>query len=651
MKKIVKLTLILVIGFGFHQSSAQYYSQKKGDYYFGQFQFIKAIDQYEKLLESGRNADYAHRKLAECYLLIRDFKKSIPHFEAVINKPRIPTDYYFKYAMALHSDGRIDEAEKWLKKYKRYNKNDSRVKRFLKDGNFASVVFNSRERYSLSTVDFNSEESDFGVYVRGEELYFASSREDEVPGDHYGWNEEPWLDLFYTKEGATEVKPERISGDVNTKFHESNLIFTTDYKHDTVIYFTRNSYFRKKADYGLDNTLNLKIFRAERDKDGNWKVNKSLPINSDHYSTGHPYVTPDGRRLYYTSDRPGGFGGTDIYYSEIHERGRIGPPVNVGPAVNTEGNEMFPFINAEGQLFFSSDGHVGFGQLDIFSTIVDEAGDIKDVINLGTPMNSTSDDFAYFAHEDGITGYISSNRKGGVGSDDIYAFKFTPELSVEGVITDGVNNQVLDSVFVRIFDQKTGELLVETTTDKNGYYRMYIDRNAHYMLEAERKTHPTTNLYFDTYTVPLTTKVIRKDVVLEPIMDLKILANLNKIYFDFNKSNIRPDAARELDKVVKLMTVTYPDMIIKLESHTDPIGSHAYNDNLSERRAKSTYEYLIANGVGVDQIVSYKGFGERRLINHCTGRKDCTPEQLELNRRTEFPIIQIKKGQKLVVHK
>ena len=651
MKQAIRILVIVIIGLSVQLSSAQYFSQKKGDYYFGQFSFIKAIEQYEKLLESGRNTDYAHQKLAECYLLIRDYKKSIPHFKAVINNTSIPTDYYFKYAMALHSDGQLDQAEKWLKKYKKYNKNDSRVRRFLKDGNFASVVFNSRERYSISSVHFNSEESDFGAFTRGEHLYFASSRKDEVTGQSYGWNEEPWLDIFYIKEGNEEAKPERLEGDVNTKFHESSPIYTLDYKKDTVIYFTRNSYFKNKASYGLDNYLNLKIYRAEKNREGEWKVNKSLPINSDHYSTGHPYVSPDGKRLYYTSDRPGGFGGTDIYYSEIHERGRIGPPINVGPVVNTEGNEMFPFINSEGRLFFSSDGHVGFGMLDVFSTISDEEDKISDVINLGTPVNSRSDDFAYYSHEDGITGYISSNREGGMGSDDIYAFKFTPELSIEGVVTDGVNNQVLDSVMVRIFDQKSGELLVETATDENGYYRMYINRNANYLLEAERKTHPQTHIYFDTYTVPLTTKVMRKDVVLQPVLDLKILANLNKIYFDFNKSNIRPDAAMELDKVVKLMTVTYPDMIIKLEAHTDPIGSHAYNDNLSERRAKSTYEYLIANGVGKDQIVSYKGFGKRKLINHCTGRKDCSPEELELNRRTEFPILQIKKGEKLVANK
>ena len=630
--------------------NAQYGAQKRADYYFGQFSYAKAIPEYEKMIEGDFNSNYAHQRLAECFLLLRDFKSAIPHFEQIIDLTTTPTDYYFKYAMALHSAGKSKEAETWLKKYKKHNKNDSRVKRFLKDGNLASVVFNSRERYILEPVAFNSAESDFGAYVRGEYLYFASSRQDMIEGDEYGWNEEPWLDIFKVKIDNPSSIPVPISGNVNSKFHESSLIYTTDYKKDTVIYFTRNNFFKNKKSYSMDQYLNLKIYRAEADEDGEWIVNKSLPMNSDHYSTGHPYITTDGSRIYYTSDRPGGYGGTDIYYSEIHERGRIGKPINAGPIVNTEGNEMFPFVNTEGQLFFSSDGHVGYGQLDVFSTILGRNNEIVDVINLGRPVNSESDDFGFYALEDGITGYVSSNREGGKGGDDIYKFNFTPELAIEGYVTDGINNQVLDNVTITLRDQNNDELIGEAITDSNGYFRMYINRKRNYMIEAYRKTHPKKNVYFNSYSVPLTSKIMRQDIVLQPVMDVKILADLNKIYFDFNQSYIRPDAAAELDKVVKLMTKTYPDMIIKLESHTDPVGSHAYNDRLSEARAKSTYEYLIQNGVREDQIKSYKGFGERRLVNDCTSKKDCTDEELELNRRTEFPILQIKKGHKLIAN-
>ena len=648
MKTIQKI-LILFTAILFSQLMvAQYGAQKRGDYYFGQFAYIKAIAEYEKMIEKDFNPAHAHQRLAECYLLIRDFKKALPHFEAIINNTSVSTDYYFKYAMALYSDGQHKVAEKWLKRYKKYNKNDSRVKRFLKDGNLASVVFNSRQRYDVTLATFNSSESDFGVFAEGGHLYFASSRKDQVSGDAYGWNEEPWLDIFTVKEAEPNTIPEKIKGNVNTKFHESSAIFTTDYKKDTVIYFTRNNYYNQKEGYGAEKEINLKIFSAIK-IDGEWLVNRNLRINSDYYSTGHPYISPDGRRLYYTSDRPGGMGGTDIYYSEIHERGRIGPAINAGPVVNTEGNEMFPYVNKEGKLFFSSDGHVGFGQLDIYSTVADADNKIIDVINLGTPINSPSDDFGFFAHEDGINGYISSNREGGLGSDDIYEFQFTPSLSVNGYVTDGVNNKPLDSVRITIVDQKTQKKIGEMMTDSNGHYKMFVNRKGNYRIDAVRRMYTHKSVYIYTFTTPLTTKVMRQDIVLEPILDTKLLANLNKIYFDLNKSVIRPDAALELDKVVKLMTKTYPDMVIKLEAHTDPSGSHRYNDQLSERRAKSTYDYLITNGVLKKHIISYKGFGKRMLINNCTGENDCTPEELELNRRTEFPIIKIKGAGQILV--
>ena len=648
MKIKIKLVSVILIALLSQVALAQYGAMKRADYYFGQFAYTKAIPEYEKMVEGDFNSQYAHQRLAECHLLLRDYKQAIPHFEKIIHSSTVPTDYYFKYAMALHSVGKDKEAEEWFKKYKKFNKNDSRVKRFLKDGNLASVVFNSRERYTLEPVHFNTSESEFGAYVKDGHIYYASSRRDLVDGDTYEWNDEPWLDIFMVTEDESSAIPIPVSGDVNSKFHESSLIYTTDYKKDTVIYFTRNNFFKNKKEYGDNKYLNLKIFRAQQNDNGEWIVNKSLPINHANYSTGHPWISPDGRRLYYTSDRPGGYGGTDIYYSEIHVRGRIGKPINAGPIVNTEGDEMFPYVNKEGQLFFSSDGHVGYGLLDIFSTVLDENGEITDVINLGKPINSERDDFGFYAHEDGTTGYVSSNREGGQGSDDIYKFQFTPELALEGYVTDGVNNMPLDKVAITLRDQNSNELVGEAETDENGYYRMFINRNRNYVIEASRKTHPKKNVYFNSYSLPLTTKTMRQDVVLDPILNVKVLADLNKIYFDFDKSYIRPDAAAELDKVVKLMTVTYPDMIIQLESHTDPIGSHAYNDRLSQARAKSTYDYLIENGVGLHQIVSYKGFGERMLVNDCTGWDDCTDEELELNRRTEFPILQIQKGKKIL---
>jgi len=643
MKTILKPLILMLFLASSQFVISQYTAQKRADYYFSQFSYAKAIPFYEAMIEKDFNTTHAHQQLAESYLLLRDFKKAMPHFEAIINESDIPKDYYFKYAMALHSSGKSNEATKWLKKYKKYHKNDSRVKRFLEDGNFTSVIFNSRERYDIEELHFNTEGSDFGSFVFQGKHYFASTRKDGASDKAYGWNGEPWLDIFSIEEDNTNATPKLLEGDINSKYHESSLVFSTDYKNDTVIYFTRNNYFQKKEGYGLKKDNNLKIYKAEI-KNGKWVTVKSLKINNDLYSTGHPAISENKERLYFASDRPGGYGGTDIYYSEIHPRGGILKPVNAGPVINTEGNEMFPFVNKEGKLFFSSDGHVGFGQMDIFSSIKDASGNYVDVINLGSPINSSADDFGFYVEDNGAQGYISSNRKGGKGGDDIYRFQFTPSLTIEGIVSDAINLQPLDSVVITLFDQKTNEKVSETITGKNGKYKMFINRKRNYMIEAVRKTHPHKNVFFNTYDIKRTTKVKNVDITLEPVLDVKLLAGLNKIYFDFNKSDIRPDAALELDKVVKLMTVTYPGMVIKIEAHTDPVGSHNYNDALSEKRAKSTYDYLIDNGVPKEHIVSYKGYGKRKPINDCKSKDDCSSEELELNRRTEFPVITLKGG-------
>jgi len=650
MKYYRIITFLFVVLFGAVSLNAQSTIQKRADQLFYKFAYAKAIPEYEQMVVSGRNTNHAFMRLAECYLLLRDYEKSLPYFKFFIEDELTPTNYYFKYAMALKSAGNEKEALKWLKRYKKNHKNDARLKQFLKDGNLASVVFNSKERYEIDPVHFNTQFSEFGSFVHDGQLYFSSSRNTEESNNIYDWNNESWLDIYQITEGDLYDNPKRFKGEINSKFHESSMVFSTDYKNDTVIYFTRNNYFQnkesfytKKEDKNIEKLNNLKIYKAEKIKD-EWKVTRNLNMNADHYSSGHPSVNSSRTRLYFTSDKPGGYGGTDIYYCKIHPRGGLSKPINAGPIVNTSGNELFPYVNNEEQLFFSSDGHVGFGQLDVFATILDENGTIKDIINLGKPINSEKDDFGYYALDNGVDGYVSSNRKGGKGSDDIYKFKFIPPLTLEGMVTDAINMQALDSVQISLYDQKTGDLVNQTLTDAQGAYKMTIERHQNYMIEAVRKTHPHKHLYFNTMTTPRTTRLISQDIQLDPVLDLKVLADLNKIYFDFNKSNIRPDAARELDKVVKLMVETYPDMVIQLEAHTDPVGSHAYNDRLSKARAKSTYTYLIAKGVPKKRILSYEGFGKRRLINSCTGLKDCSQEELELNRRTEFPIVQFKKG-------
>jgi outer membrane protein OmpA-like peptidoglycan-associated protein len=299
-----------------------------------------------------------------------------------------------------------------------------------------------------------------------------------------------------------------------------------------------------------------------------------------------------------------------------------------------------PFINNEGSLFFSSDGHVGLGLLDIFGTVANEDGDIVDVINLGVPVNSSKDDFSFTMNEDGLTGYFASNRAGGMGDDDIYAYNRVPLLNVEGTVTDIVNKKPVPNAIITLLDGD-GKQIAYMETDEEGYFEINIDRNVDYKITASQKKYEDDVKNFTSKGIEDSVTTITVNLELTPVQDVVTLADLGIIYFDFDKFNIRPDAAKELDKIVKLMNEDYPGMVIRIESHTDSRGTLTYNDKLSIDRANSTYEYLINNGVDPSRITAHEGFGERRLTNGCEDGERCEEAKHQLNRRTEFIIIKM----------
>jgi len=292
-------------------------------------------------------------------------------------------------------------------------------------------------------------------------------------------------------------------------------------------------------------------------------------------------------------------------------------------------------------LYFSSDGHVGFGLLDVFSTVKDETNKIVNVINLGKPINSKKDDFGYYLYDDGFKGFISSNRKGGVGGDDIYAFTRIPPLTLKGQIFDAINNEPVEGAKV-VLARQNGEEIAYFITQKNGAYEHLIERDKDFVLKGSKEKYQDVAVDFNSFGLEKEKElVVNLNIALSPIEDVVILADLETIYFDLDKSNIRPDAALELDKVVNLMN-KYPGMVIRLESHTDSRANDAYNIRLSNRRAKSTYEYIISNGIDASRITKYEGFGETQLVNKCSNGVKCSKEEHQLNRRTEFIIIKMK---------
>jgi outer membrane protein OmpA-like peptidoglycan-associated protein len=320
----------------------------------------------------------------------------------------------------------------------------------------------------------------------------------------------------------------------------------------------------------------------------------------------------------------------------------LGAPKNLGNIVNTEGNESFPFIHQEeGTLFFSSDDHVGAGLLDVFAAVKDENDNIVNIINLGEPINSEKDDFAYYLSPDGLSGFISSNRKGGMGGDDIYAFTRIPPLTLKGRIFDAINGEPVAGAKI-ILARKNGEEIAYFMTEEDGAYEHLIDRDSEFVLKGSKAKYQDVQKEFNSIGLEKERElIVDLNIPMSPIEDVVILADLETIYFDLDKSNIRPDAAIELDKVVALMN-RYPGMVIRLESHTDSRADDRYNIRLSNRRAKSTYQYIISHGINANRIEKYEGFGESQLVNKCSNGVNCSEEEHQLNRRTEFIILKMK---------
>ncbi|KAA5821127.1 OmpA family protein [Algibacter amylolyticus] len=615
--------------------------QKRADTLFNKFSFVKAAKLYRELVQDNYNRNYATRKLADSYALLRDPRNASRYYKSAVKQKDVPVEYYYKYAQSLRGMKKYDESQIWLQRYK-----DSGgvvdTDDFSKDLNFITSVFGAKQQYFLDRVRFNSKYSDFGAFEHDGLVYFASSRDEGVAIKRlYGWDEQPFLDIYVTKAGSKRNVDHtaKLKGDINSIYHDGPVTITKDGK---TMYFSRNN-FKDDIELKDKNGLtNMKIYRATK-VDSLWTNVEDLSINSDDYSTQHAALNVDETKLYFTSDRPGTHGGSDIWTADIAPDGSLGNIQNLGDVVNTEKAEGFPFINNEGVLFFSSDGHTGLGLLDIYAAIKGEDEEsIVDVINLGVPVNSNKDDFAFSMNQNGITGYFASNRQGGRGSDDIYAFHREPALHVEGVVTDAINTFPIVGAKITLFDENDNQIAF-METDDNGYFQINIDRNQDYKIVANQDKYIEDYREFTSKDLQTELTSIGANLLLNPVQDVVKLAeiDLNTIYFNFDSHIIRADAEAQLNKIVSLMQNDYPEMVIRIESHTDSRGTLSYNDKLSIDRANSTYEYLISKGIDPSRITEHQGFGERKLTNGCQDGQKCEEKQHQLNRRTQFIVVKM----------
>ncbi|GAB1858492.1 OmpA family protein [Flavobacteriaceae bacterium MHTCC 0001] len=621
-------------------SYAQLRKQKRADTLFNKFSFVKAAEVYKDLIKNNYNKDYATRQLADCYAYMRNPALASRYYKSVVKQDNVPIEYYYSYAQSLRGIKKYDESREWVQRFKDSG-GITNTAEFEKDLDFMANVFSSKKQYFLKRIRINSKYSDFGAIEHDGKIYFTSARDEGVAIKRvYGWNEQPFLDIYVADKGSRRRvdHTSKLKGDINSIYHDGPVAITKDGK---TMYFSRNAANKFGKETDNQGISHMGIYKATL-RDSIWTDVEKLAISNNNYSVQHPALNRDNTKLYFSSDMPGGYGGSDIYYIDLTVADSLRVPKNLGKVVNTKDKEGTPFINNEGILFFSSDGHFGLGLLDIFGTLTDENGDITGVVNLGVPVNSEKDDFCFTMNADGLTGYFSSNRRGGRGSDDIYEYYRKPLLKVKGQVIDAINTKPVANSQIKLLDANGNEI-ANMITDKDGFYDINIDRNKDYKIVASQNRYIDDYRDFTSKNISSIESIIVANLILNPVQEVEVLADLqlNTIYFNFNKHDIREDAKAELNKIVKLMNEDYPEMIIRIESHTDSRGSLSYNDKLSIDRANSTYEYLIANGIAPNRITEHVGYGERRLTNGCEDGAKCEDEEHQQNRRTQFIVVQM----------
>jgi len=615
---------------------------------FDTYAYIDAREVYLKVVEDGYPSSQVYRNLGDTYYWNSDYKNAAKWYQKLVNEypGEAKTIYYYRAAQSLKSLKQYDESDRLMNLFSDLG-GDSLIVRNFKDNPkyLDSIAFNAKG-YNLEKVSINTKSSDFGPSYFGERLVFASEAADSIVDGVriYEWTGQPYLDLYIADmdEDGRLFNAGAMAGDINTPYHESSTTFTKD---GTTVYFTRNNYIEGKAGKDKDKTIRLKLYKATISGDNFWTNIVELPFNGKEnskddpeFSTAHPTLSKDEKRLYFSSDRPGTMGMSDIWYVDIEGDNQYSRPINLGPGINTGARESFPFISEENNLYFSSDGRAGLGGYDIFVTPLDAKGRSTTITNLGEPANSNQDDFGFIIREKKQIGYLTSNRDGGRGSidDDIYRVKEKCQITIVGTVFDIDTEALLEGAEVIMHD--SNDLVVDSTTvGADGAYSFMADCDTSYTITGTKEKYTSVKKEF---TTPKTSQELVVPLPMGqtcPPNDLGCRLSLQPIYFDFDKYYIRsPDAENEIAKILAAM-ITYPQLIIHIESHTDSRALDKYNEWLSGKRAESTLEWLVAKGIKRGRLSS-KGYGEYQLVNQCSDGVDCSEEEHQLNRRSMFII-------------
>ena len=627
-------------------SQAQEKKIRKADTKFTNYSYASAIQSYEDLVEDGYTEEEIFKNLGNANYLNANYQEASNWYGQLfqLGITDIDPEYMYRYAQTLKSLEKYDASDVWMNKFKTARSNDQRALAFGNNEDYLEQIEERSGRYELKNLGLNSKVSDFAPSFYGKDLVFSTARDSGLVSKNiHRWNNGAFLNLYKATgdDQGNFTELDKLDRKLNKKTHESSTAFTKDGR---TMYFTRNNSNNGKFSRDEEGISRLKIYRADL-IDEEWGNIVELPFNGDSYSVAHPTLNNDETKLYFASDMPGTAGESDIFSVEINEDGTFGAPQNLGPQINTEARETFPFVTASDILYFSSDGHPGLGGLDVFGT--DLKNDSGKVLNVGRPLNGEEDDFSYIVNEETKKGYFASNRKGGQGNDDIYSFvekeplDFTCHTNITGVVKDKKTGALLANATIKVYDTKKN-LIASSETDANGAFAMEGNcEDGNYKVVATKTDYDEGDKIFATVNAKDATGI---EVVLAqtdksaPIgTDLAKYLNIEPIYFDFDKHFIREDARISLNKVLAYLN-EYPNVKIQVGSHTDSRANDNYNLRLSANRAKSTAAYLVEQGIDEGRI-SFEGFGETQLTNDCSNGVPCTKEQHQMNRRSEFIVV------------
>ena len=603
--------------------SAQNKNTKIADKLFARFEYVDAVKEYQKLIENGKAEPYVYKQLADANYNMFNSAEAIKWYKKATETQQ-DAETYYRYAQMLKAEGKYDDANKQMKKFATAAPSDLRAKSFNENPNYIPSLLDKTKLFDVKSSEISSDKSDFGAVLYDNSLYFASAR--NGARKNYGWTDEPFLDIYkadYNTDGTiTNASPVT---ELNSKWHDGPITISADGK---TAYFASESY-KEKQSSPKDKKANAKysqvyLFSATKNGDS-WGTPSSLPFNDKSFSNSNPSLSRDGKTLYFSSNRPSTMGGTDIWKVAVNADGTYGEPQNLGNKVNTEGNESFPFIADDNKtLYFASSGKQGFGGLDVYQIDLTNG----EATNLGKPVNTEKDDFAFTFNESKKIGFLSTNRS---GNDDIFIVNPICAVDVLIVVTNAKTGEILANASVSILDDKKNVIATQMS-NANGEVSYKVECDRAYVVQASKDGFEG-NTFAVTKSKGPKAKV---DAALQPIdvivTETEII--LKPIYFEYDKSNITQEGAFELDKLVQVMK-NNDKMVILAKSHTDSRGSDKYNLTLSERRAKSTVQYIISKGIDASKI-SGKGMGELEPKEVCN---PCTEAQHALNRRSEFLIV------------